>query len=361
MLTVSVYRHPDDFPDDVQQLFAACATRSIENSTAWYRNLITAVYAPGDGVHIYVLRKHGVPVAALPLQVTKAAFGQRVQSLSNYYTALYAPLITPGLDASDMAALLIAVRDAHAPLATVRLAPMDPDCASFGLLMNALKTVGLVPFKFFCFGNWYLPVKEDWPTYLQNRNGTVRSTLKRMGKKFATAGGTLELVQDGDALARGVAAYLQVYASSWKTPELFSQFVPSLIRTCAAQGWLRLGIAWLNGEPIAVQFWIVANGKACIYKLAHDERFKAYASGTLLTAMLMAHVMQHDQVTEVDYLIGDDPYKQLWMSQRRERWGIIAYNPKTLPGLLGVGKEVLGRQLKGYMPLKSWIAGRSPQ
>jgi hypothetical protein len=36
------------------------------------------------------------------------------------------------------------------------------------------------------------------------------------------------------------------------------------------------------------------------------------------------------------------------MSQRRERWGIIAYNPKTLPGLLGLGKEVLGRRLKGW-------------
>ncbi|MDD2881483.1 MAG: GNAT family N-acetyltransferase [Rhodoferax sp.] len=357
MLTVSIYRHPDEIPGDVQQLFAAGATHNIEHSTAWYANLIDSVYPGDDGIHIYVLKNNGMPVAALPLRATMATLGQQVQSLSNYYTALYAPLITPGLESSDLAVLLAAVHDAHAPLASVRLAPMDPESAGFGLLMNALKTVGLVPFKFFCFGNWYLPVKEDWPAYLQNRNGTVRSTLKRMGKKFAAVGGKLELVQGGDELERGVAAYLQVYASSWKTPEPFPQFVPNLIRTCAAHGWLRLGIAWLNGEPVAVQLWIVANGKASIYKLAHDEKFKTYASGTLLTSMLMAHVMQHDQVTEVDYLMGDDPYKQLWMNQRRERWGIIAYNPKTLPGLLGLGKEVLGRRLKGALSLKSWIAG----
>ena len=46
------------------------------------------------------------------------------------------------------------------------------------------------------------------------------------------------------------------------------------------------------------------------------------------------------------YLIRDDPYKKTWMSHRRKRWGIIAYNPKILNGILGLSKEVLGRTLK---------------
>jgi hypothetical protein len=47
-------------------------------------------------------------------------------------------------------------------------------------------------------------------------------------------------------------------------------------------------------------------------------------------------------VAEVDYLIGDDAYKQDWMSHRRERWGIVAYNPRTLFGLAGALKQMLG-------------------
>lgn len=223
---------------------------------------------------------------------------------------------------------------------------MDPESTSFRTLLAALQASGLVPFRFFCFGNWYLQVHDDWTTYFKNREGTLRSTIKRMTKKFAAEGGTLELVQGGANLDRSLAAYERVYASSWKKPEPYPEFVPGLIRTCAERGWLRLGVAWLNGEPIAAQLWIVSNGKANIYKLAYDENFKLYASGTLLTAMLMEHAIEKDRVVEVDYLIGDDPYKKSWMSHRRERWGIIAYDPETVTGMFGLSKEVLGRRLK---------------
>jgi CelD/BcsL family acetyltransferase involved in cellulose biosynthesis len=346
MLTLSVYPHPKGFPADVLALFASGVQGNVENSAAWYSNLIDTVY-PGDaGVSFYVLRQDGCPIAALPLRASPSQWGQRVAALSNYYTALYAPLLAPGVTQDELAFLLAGVRDAHAPLASMQFAPMDPEAAHFGLLKAALKSSGLVPLGYFCFGNWYLRVTQDWATYLRERDGKVRSTLQRMGKKWAAGGGTLELVQGGARLELALAAYQQVYAASWKDPEGFADFVPGLIRTCAAQGWLRLGIAWLGSTPVAAQLWIVAHSKANIYKLAHDEHYKAHAAGTLLTGMLMAHVMQHEQVKEVDYLMGDDPYKQLWMSHRRQRWGLMAYNPKNVAGLLGLGREAVARAFK---------------
>ena len=345
ILSVSVFRHPDEFPLDVRQLFEKGEQECVEFGVSWFRNFVNSVYPDHDGVRIYVLRKQGHPVAALPVLAKKNAMSQQVESLSNYYTAIYAPLIEKGLKARDMIPLIRAVTDAHAPLSSLRFSPMNPESASYRTLMGALRASGLVPFRFFCFGNWYLHANENWSNYLKNREGTIRSTIKRMTKKFAAEGGTLELVLGDSNLDRGLAAYERVYASSWKVAEPYPAFIPSLARTCAERSWLRLGVAWLNGEPIAAQLWIVANGKANIYKLAYDEKFKAYAPGTLLTAMLMAHALEKDQVVEVDYLIGDDPYKKSWMSHRRERWGIIAYNPKTVSGVLGLSKEVLGRAL----------------
>lgn len=362
---VDVLYHPSQFSPDVHKLFALAEKEDFHCGAAWYSNLTDAVFADHAGVRFYVLRQGEQAIAVLPVQIVKHQRAQQVESLSNYYTALYAPALAPGLKARDLAPLLQAVLRAHAPVASLRFAPMDPHSHPYRLLFGALREAGLAPFEFFCFVNWHLTAFDDWASYLAGRHGTLRSTIKRMGKKFAHDGGTLEVIQGGADLDRGIEAYEQVYAHSWKKPEPYPAFVPGLARACADSGWLRLGVAWIDGKPVAAQIWIVANGKASIYKLAYDEAYKGYAPGTLLTALLMQHVMEEDQVLEVDYLIGDDPYKQGWMNRRRERWGIVAYNPKTLSGAMGMCHEALARPLKSIIAKLKALSGqgkdRSPE
>ena len=344
--SISVFRRPGELPVDVQRLFEEAEHEDMEFGLTWYRNLVDSVYKANDGVHIYVLSREGRAVAAFPILAQRNGRWQRVQALSNYYTAIYSPVVAPGTAARDLMFLITEIRRAHASLESLKFSPMDPQSASYRILLEALKMAGMLPFEFFCFGNWFLKVSDGWPDYLKRRDGILRSTIKRMGKKFSVDGGTLELVHGGAELERGIQAYERVYAASWKIAEPFPGFMPGLIRACAQRGWLRLGVAWLKGEPVAAQIWIVAGQKANIYKLAYHEGFKAYAPGTLLTAMLMQHVMEQDRVVEVDYLIGDDVYKKSWMSDRRERWGLIAYNPRSIAGLLGLGRELAGRALK---------------
>jgi CelD/BcsL family acetyltransferase involved in cellulose biosynthesis len=343
---VEVLYHPSQFPPDLQKLFALAEKEDFHCGVAWYSNLTDAVFADHAGVRFYVLRQGEQAIAVLPVQIVKHHRVKQVESLSNYYTALYAPALAPGLKARDLVPLIRAVLRAHAPVASLRFSPMDPRSRPYRLLFGGLRDAGLAPFEFFCFVNWHLAGFDDWAGYLASRHGSLRNTIKRMGKKFAHDGGTLELIEGGAGLDRGIDAYEKVYAHSWKKPEPYPAFVPGLARTCAASGWLRLGVAWIAGKPVAAQIWIVANGRASIYKLAYDEDYKGYAPGTLLTALLMQHVMEEDQVLEVDYLIGDDPYKQAWMNHRRERWGIVAYNPKTLSGALGMVQAALARPLK---------------
>lgn len=343
---VQCFRPSDDLPLDILQFFVQAESQTVEFGFTWFKNLIKTVYPNDNGVRIYVLRQNGLPIVALPVRVIAKRLGQRVESLSNYYTALYAPIAAPLLTARDFAYLISEIRHSNAPVISFRFAPMDPQSTVYHTLMEALKLSGLWRYPFFCFGNWYLPVKSDWPSYLKSREGILRSTIKRMTKKFSAEGGALELILGGVNLDRGLAAYEHVYSLSWKQAEPYPTFVPNLMRACAERGWLRLGIAWLDNKPIAAQLWIVANGKSSIYKLAYDEDYKAYGAGTLLTAMLMEHAIGKDHVEEVDYLIGDDQYKKSWMSQRRERWGIIAYSPKTFVGFFSVVAETVGRLLK---------------
>ncbi|MDP2369213.1 GNAT family N-acetyltransferase [Rhodoferax sp.] len=356
---VEVLYHPSQFPADLHKLFALAERDDFQCGAAWYSNLTDAVFADHAGVRFYVLRQGEQAIAVLPVQIVQHRQGKQVESLSNYYTALYAPALAPGLKARDLVPLIRAVLSAHAPVASLRFAPMDPRSQAYRLLFGGLREAGLAPFAFFCFVNWHLAAFDDWAGYLASRHGSLRNTIKRMGKKFAHDGGTLELIQGGDALDRGIGAYEQVYARSWKKPEPYPAFVPGLARTCAASGWLRLGVAWIDGKPVAAQIWIVSNGRASIYKLAYDEDYKSYAPGTLLTALLMQHVMEEDQVLEVDYLIGNDPYKQAWMNRRRERWGIVAYNSKTLSGALGMCQEALARPLKLIIAKLRGLFGRT--
>ena len=143
-----------------------------------------------------------------------------------------------------------------------------------------------------------------------------------------------------------IAAFQEVYSASWKVPEPYPEFVPSLIRQLATAGMLRLGIARLSGRTIAAQLWIVDKQKASIYKVAYHGDFASYSPGTVLTAHVLQHVIDLDHVAEVDFLIGDDKYKRLWMSDRRERWGIVAYNPATIIGFALLTVEVVGRTIK---------------
>jgi CelD/BcsL family acetyltransferase involved in cellulose biosynthesis len=344
--TVEVYSHPDELPAEARRFLQQAETRNIEFGFDWYCNLVRTVYHDHQGLRLYTLRRGAQLVALLPLRLERSWIGWRAHSLSNFYTTLYEPVLAPNVKGPDLLPLLEKLSADHPGLGSLMLSPMAPGSHAYLVLMEAMCLNRWFPFEFFSFGNWYEPVRQTWAEYLAERRSNVRSTIKRMSKKFAADGGVLEVVTRLEDMAEGIAAYEKVYAASWKQPEPFQDFMPGLIRSCAEKGVLRLGVARLNGEPVAAQAWIVAHGRAEIYKVAYDEVFKQYSPGTLVTALLIEHVMEVDHVTEIDYLIGDDPYKKIWMSERRERWGIVAYNLRSISGLSGFALEALRRTAK---------------
>lgn len=351
--TVDTYVHARELPPDAVALMSRAEQQRVEFGVDWYTNLIDTVYAqpphPSE-VRFHVLRRQGRVLAVLPTVAQTGALGREISALSNFYTAIYAPALEDDLEAGDLLPLTRALRKSSGRAAAYRFSPMDPASREFSLLKRALAQAGLSTHAYFAFGNWYEPVRQDWADYLKDRSSKMRNTIKRMGKKFAQEGGSLEIIQGGERLEIGIQAFQSVYANSWKNSEPYPEFVPGLIRLCARRGWLRLGLAWLDGVPTAAQIWIVAGGRANIVKVAYDERFKALTSGTLVTALLMEQALDTDRVKEVDYLIGDDPYKATWMSERRERFGLVAYDPLTLRGLLGLARQAVGEAWRRLRP-----------
>lgn len=318
----------------------------LESRPEWFALLQEIVFANDSGVRYLVATDNGRTVAFLPIRIAKESGLRSVQALGNFYTARYAPWLDQSAGTVALQRLLGHAVSDGGITDTVRFSPLDPTSPLFDSLSRALSAMGWHPFPYFAFGNWYLKVEGSWNDYLNGRSVNLRTSIKRRTKQFSAMGGTLSLHTDLTDIEAAIDAFQQVYAASWKEPEPFPRFVPSLIRMLAASGELRLGIAWLEGKPIAAQFWYVTGKTASIYKVAYHEAFAGHSPGTVLTAFLLRHVIDEDKVAEVDFLIGDDEYKKKWMSHRRERWGIVAYNARTARGLGLLIREKLQRTVK---------------
>jgi hypothetical protein len=123
------------------------------------------------------------------------------------------------------------------------------------------------------------------------------------------------------------SAYEDIYAKSWKGAEGHPGFLRALAQAEGAAGRLRLGLATIEGRPVAAQFWTVDNGTANIHKLAHVEDVEKASSGTLLTVALFRHVIDVDKVEMIDFGTGDDGYRSSWMEKRETLSHITLLNP----------------------------------
>lgn len=265
----------------------------------------------------------------LPIKYENEQFCRILTSLSNFYSPIY--------EIPSHQKLANLLKEFHSSWDILKLQPLNQNDAI--KIVNELKNYGIPVFSFFCFGNWYLEVKNrSYDEYFLNLSSRVKNTVTRKTKKFLAIPNTrLQIISsENEELETAISAYNKVYNASWKNAEGYPDFISELCHLAASQDALRLGIAYIDDVAIAAQLWIVADNTAHIYKLAYDEAYKNYGAGSVLTAKLMQYVIDVDKVTKVDYLTGDDAYKKDWMSHRQERWGVMAFNTSTLRGLFSM-------------------------
>ncbi len=345
----SHYSRLEALPPGAQQVFDAAAKKSVFFSRPWFQNYIETVLPSPEQLRIYAAASDGQPCALLPMQIkadTRGIFRARtLAGLQNYYSSLFGLLVNERAGTAEFMNLAGQLRRAEEHWECLDFHPMDPDDPSFHDWLASLRRQGYWVDTYQCFGNWYMHVNgRNFAEYFEALPSQLKNTIKRKRKQFeANPANRLEIVQGGDKLEQAIADYIKIYNASWKVPEPYPDFIPGLIRSCAEQGWLRLGLAYVGETPAAAQIWIVQEGTAAIYKLAYDEQFAKQSIGSILTTALMQYAVDVDKVEVVDYLTGDDAYKRDWMSHRRERWGIVAYNPRSLGGLIEAARHFGGK------------------
>jgi CelD/BcsL family acetyltransferase involved in cellulose biosynthesis len=319
----------------------------VFDTPAWFENLqLRGLSRPPEALHVMEMYRAGggEPVGRLHLMRWDAK--GPLLGVSNYYSSLFGPTWIDGVtEQADWCELAGRIR--RLPGASViRLQPLDVEGVFMRGMQAGLHACGYSVDRFFCFGNWYLPTEPGgFEAYWRQRPAQLRNTVERARRRLDRSHmWRIDIVRaPSPALEQGIAAYQRVYAQSWKEPEPNPAFMPGLIRMAADQGSLRLGLLWLDGEAVAAQVWVVTAGKAHIFKLAYQSGFERFSVGSVLTAALMQHVMDVDGVREVDYLTGDDNYKKDWMSHRRERVGLIAFDTSRPRGVLAWARHHAGK------------------
>lgn len=348
-----------DFTEEIRHLgeLSACAT-GFDLNLAWFRHLSDNALNSGERLFLWHAQdSSGDLLLPTMAPVAELRSYRRLVALGNYYTSEFAPIGQVADRTASVSAICRRIAQNRPNWDVIDLRPLNPYDRDFQTLWNALGSSGYHPYRYFCFGNWYLPAEKlTFDAYWTTRPKALRNTVKRKGKAFAKGGrGRLEIITGGAGLEAAIRIYSAIYAASWKKPEPHPEFMPGLIRLAAQRGWLRMGLAWYDHRAVAAQVWLVVNNRAAIYKLAYDESDARLSAGTLLTAHLMQQVLDADKVLEVDYLIGDEPYKRDWMSHRRERWGIVAYNSRTIRGRIGSAMQSIGEwRRKLLLKFASW-------
>jgi CelD/BcsL family acetyltransferase involved in cellulose biosynthesis len=141
--------------------------------------------------------------------------------------------------------------------------------------------------------------------------------------------GTYEfrLIRSSDEISHYMDVYYGVYAKSWQEKEgVGPGFHRDFAKVAGRRDWLRLGFLLFNNCAIASQFWIAGEESAFILKTVYDQDYKKYSPGKILTSEMFRFVIDTDKVKSIDYVQGDEGYKQDWTPKRRERKGLVVFN-----------------------------------
>ncbi|GIL39041.1 GNAT family N-acetyltransferase [Roseiterribacter gracilis] len=301
----------DALPDDTAPLFAG----TLFDQRFWYATVIAHGLAVNCRPRFALLRDaQGAPRALLPGQICDGV----LQSLTNCYSCAWAPL-TVADDARDAARDLA---QALGPIAA-RYEALDPADERAAGFLEGLGNGSSSALRFEQFGHWHEEIgARDFTAYMQGRPGALRSTVERRGRKLMKRGAQFDWIRDGDKLRFALEAYDAIYATSWKEPEPFPRFQAEFARAASEVGVLRMALLLLDDQPVAAQIWTVLDDRASVLKLAHDQKYDELSPGTVLTALALERLIDDDQVAEIDFGRGDDPYKRLWAHNRRGFVGV---------------------------------------
>ena len=305
-------------PDSADALFEQHEKDSIFLSRPWFECLSAVSPADDQALAVACVLAGDRVMAILPLV---KGTGNTGYSLRHRYTPLYSLLLAD--DDQDEVLACLAEGLTQLPLNALLLEPVADHDSKIDGLKHVMESAGFGCDRIFRHYNWIYRVQgQTYEEYMAARPARLRNTIARKKRKLEREHGYDIRLFTGNEVPQAMPDYYAVYGASWKANEQYADFLDGIVAGFSKSGWSRLAVLYIKGRPAAAQLWFVCHGKANIFRLAYDEAWRQYSAGSILTSFLMQHVIDTDKVYEIDFLTGNDAYKQDWMSDRRERYAL---------------------------------------
>lgn len=338
------------------------AAYSFFLTRSWFEILETTTKTAQDRFFYLTVEAGTEPLALMALRSPAGQLGSSLQgqntgagslaSLTNWYSCLYDILLSP--DAADPDAVVQKLVDTLLQhlgrAAVVEFNYLDQNSGTADSLTRALRSTGLITVPYHHSVTRYEDLGNvDFDNYLKQRPADIRKETARCSRRLAEKYQVEQVVYcDDSQLQKALADYQKVHAASWKNPERFPHFIPELFRRGLGDRQLRVGILYLDGQPVATELYILFNGQATSYKGSYDTAFRKNSPASVLQLYMIKYLMEVDHVHEINLGYGDEPYKKKWLTRRRDLAGILAFNPRSVTAL-----RLLARQIRRRMKIRT--------
>jgi hypothetical protein len=337
------YSNWSQLPKRVDALFARGEQDSIFFSRWWFECLTAAALDDDHTLLLACVVSGDDVLAMLPLMTD--AGGKNGYALRHGFTPRYGLLLAD----DDQAAILTCLVQglSQSAMGGLLLEPIADNDSQLAQLQGCLEAAGFGCERIFRHYNWVCQLHgQSYAAYMADRPTQLRNTIARKQRKLEREHGYEIRLFLGEDVPHHMHDYYAVYHASWKQDEIKNAgFQDCFVEKFSRAGWSRLAVLYVKEQPVAAQLWFVHQAKASIFRLAYDKAWAQYSTGSILTRFLMEYVIDTDKVNEIDFLTGNEAYKQDWMSERRKCVLLCCVKPTTAKSRYQQFTESLKRML----------------
>lgn len=148
---------------------------------------------------------------------------------------------------------------------------------------------------------------------------------------------TFRRIEPGEETDRLLPVFFAQHIERWRdssAPSLFNdprqqQLYRELAATLGRKGWLAFSVLELDDAPIAFHFGFEYQHKLLWYKPSYAPEQGAHSPGLVLIRRLVLDALKAGH-TEVDFTVGDEPFKSRFANHRRSNINIRVFKNRTL-------------------------------